>query len=237
MTFEVGQRVVITKNLGTKPGNEANSARDKYFYGVNIRDIPLGSKGVIVKLCNNHYKIKVGSENLCLADGEYVTYTQYTEEEQRRFNSLLEGALLEEAPTVTRTKSEERSFNPKFNAKDEFVVWIRQEFPKIEKYARSGTQYEPLVERIDEVKNAAKIVRERVQAMNPAVYRQPDGSMDNCKTRHLKYYFDKFEKSGPNEQLVALENLVRALQISGKKYFPYVSLDGVGTKIKFEELR
>jgi len=46
--------------------------KDCYFYGTSIRDVPLGSKGVIDGSCGDHYKIKIGEMVLCLRMGNMV---------------------------------------------------------------------------------------------------------------------------------------------------------------------
>src|SRR3990167_8604834 len=67
-----------------------------------------------------------------------------------KLKNLLEGDEPEE-----KVETEENGFNPKFNVREEFAVWIRQQFPKLKKHAKKGLVYPELDARAEEVYQAA----------------------------------------------------------------------------------
>lgn len=52
-------------------------------------------------------------------------------------------------------KVSRRDFNPKYNAREEFVLWVREQFPDIGRYSEKNQKYPELEERIEEVYQAA----------------------------------------------------------------------------------
>jgi hypothetical protein len=216
MEYKPGQQVVIKRNLGTAPGNEAYDQKDHYFYGESIRDIPLGSRGVIEKRCYNHYKIRVGSTTLCLRTEEYSYDEEFEKEEQARKNSLLEGILTQEEPCLQGSNGEQHGFNPAFNAKDEFAIWVRQEFPELHTYPK-GQKYETLTQRTEEVKQAANKAYDGVVTASKA-----NGKNLYCQRKYLGEFYNNFRYSAPNNFAFTLEKFVQALELSRNNRFPYI---------------
>src|SRR3989344_5460960 len=67
-----------------------------------------------------------------------------TEHEQRKINSQLEEMLSDDITTAETSDTDavpEKAFKPKFNAREEFAVWIRQEFPKLQGYTEKKQEY------------------------------------------------------------------------------------------------
>ena len=49
-------------------------------------------------------------------------------------DDILQNLLSAEEPKIE--ESQARTFNPKFNVREEFPVWIKEQFPEIGQYAR-----------------------------------------------------------------------------------------------------
>lgn len=71
-------------------------------------------------------------------------------DESKRLYDLL--TRIEKKP---RKKTDPRKFNPSFNVREEFAVWIRQQFPDLREYAESNIRYKELEQREKEVLDAA----------------------------------------------------------------------------------
>ncbi len=152
MKFKIGQHVIIKKNLGEKSGE----GRDRYYYGGSLREVSLGSRGVVVEPHNSHYKIKANGVEVCLVEEEFAIDEEHEKEQRKEYESLLEGVLADEEPVEKKSRGE-RKFEPKFNAREEFAVWMMQEFPEI--FNDSGN-YENVTKRREEVYKAAKLACE-----------------------------------------------------------------------------
>ena len=61
--------------------------------------------------------------------------------------------LLAENP---EEEDEKREFRPLFNAREEFAVWIREQFPQLKTYALNRESYDDLTERKKEVMKGAR---------------------------------------------------------------------------------
>lgn len=99
-------------------------------------------------------------------------------------------------------------FNPIFDAEGAFVVWIRQEFPDLNKHYNEGTHYRELEKREGEVRQAVKLVWESIEISTYAcVY--------ECYEKKWKplqrAYWTPFRNLG-NGYLNALVGFVRLLE-------------------------
>ena len=140
MNFKIGQKVSIKRNLGQRNGR----AKETYYHGGNLRGVPLGAKAVVDELIDQKkLHLKFENERYGNNSGWYVHPEELTrtedqikaEEEQReKFDSLLEDVLSDE-PSISEKEepsTERKEFKPKFNAREEFAIWVRQEFPNID---------------------------------------------------------------------------------------------------------
>ncbi len=220
MKLKTGQQVIIKKNLGEKNGK----GRDRYYYGESLREVSLGSRGVVVELHNSYYKIKANGVEVCLVEEEFAIDEDYEKEQRKEYESLLEGVLADEEPVEKKSRGE-RKFEPKFNAKDEFVVWVRGEFPELKGYAEKKEEYPDLCRRISEVKTAMSEAWEGVKITTN--YNRTKNERDKyCHRNYLMPYFRRFDNSGPEQYAAALETLVQALELSGTAKFPYNRASG-----------
>jgi len=89
-------------------------------------------------------------------DGEYGIDKEFQEQQEQKINSLLENVLSEEVPEEKRNTREKRKFKPKFNVREEFVVWMRQEFPELNDYEYRNEPYKELIQRKEEVLDGAR---------------------------------------------------------------------------------
>lgn len=64
--FRAGDNVVITRNLGEKNNKEGN----EYFYGEDISEVPLGTKGIILEAFSGGYKVNISGSNSLFVHGE-----------------------------------------------------------------------------------------------------------------------------------------------------------------------
>src|SRR3989344_7242996 len=125
MKFKKGQGVIVKKNLGIESGND----RNRYYHDYSLKKIPLGSRGFVVGFHYGHYKIRIKKTNFCLIGREIAIDDAYEKEQQEKLSSRLEDVLSENEPVVEKKATAEiREFNPRFNAREEFAVWVRQEF-------------------------------------------------------------------------------------------------------------
>ena len=109
-------------------------------------------------------------------------------------------------------------FKPIFNVREEFVLWIREQFPKLKTYAKKKQIYEPLETRKDEVYQAA------LGAVNHGAL-----STEACASAKLRSGWDDFEdgfgkKGDPNKRAKSLESFVRSLEelsisLGGDKHY------------------
>ena len=223
MSFKRGEKVVIRNNLGAKNFGSKFS----YYYGGSVKDVPLGTKAVIERVFgSSKVKIKlVGGYNQDKIWSVHPSELSLSKEQRqvgKGFDSLLDDLLLGEPIKENKTRRKTIPFKPKFNAKEEFPVWVRDQFPSLKKYARTKQAYAKLSRRIDEVKEAAQTAWKGVQ-------RSTTLRRDRyCHRNFLKPKFTRFynaaEPSQENkrEYVAALENLVRAIEVSRMQGFPYI---------------
>ncbi len=129
-----------------------------------------------------------------------------------KLNELLTGEEPEE-----RVKGNKK-FNPLFNVREEFALWVREEFPELKEYAKKRRVYRELEERKDEVYEAA------LGAVNHGV-----ASTEACATSRLRYGWKDMEegfgeKGKPRIRAKSLEKFVDALEdlsvsLGGDKHF------------------
>lgn len=149
MKYKIGQEVVIRRALGEKGGN----SRGEYYHGGNLRIVPLGAKGTI-KTVNNSETLYLKLDNPRQGDEGYwhvhpeeigLSKEEEKQDEQRlrRKQSVLERTLVTKEP-IDRPRTNESStdYDPKFNPREEFVLWMESQFPGITR------SYVPLMKKI-----------------------------------------------------------------------------------------
>jgi len=119
-------------------------------------------------------------------------------------DDILQNLLSAEEPKIE--ESQARTFNPKFNVREEFPVWIKEQFPEIGQYARKRKIYPELESRREEIYQAA------LGAVNHGVT-----STNACATARLHQGWKEFErgfgKSGtPKKRARSLERFVEAIK-------------------------
>ena len=136
--------------------------------------------------------------------------------------------LLGEEPVGIVDQSK-KPFKPKFNVREEFALWVREQFPDLPKYAKKKGIYHELEERRQEVYEAA------LGAVNHGVT-----STTACATSRLHSGWTKFETGfdgdgTPKKRAKSLEGFVRAVEdlsisLGGDTHFTEagVYLDGRG---------
>lgn len=219
--FKVGQQIIVKRNLG---------GRGMYADGMTLREVPLGSVGIVRDHCRDYdgdeYGVQFMDKEFYFSEEEIEAYGRKARQKgQEKFNSALEDALLCREPTAKKDSSGPKPFKPKFNKKSEFVAWIREEFPKLTQYARRGGNYKGLVQRSDEVQEAALIAWKEVKKSKDEY-----GDRLYCHTDFVRPLYRKLSNFGKHKQekstkeyAKALERFVRALDQSVKENFPYTS--------------
>ena len=76
----------------------------------------------------------------------------YYPSQLQKLDTLLDKTLAAETGIPRRSK-----FDPKFNVREEFAVWVREQFPDLSNYAQKGRVYQDLEDRRQEVYDAAKL--------------------------------------------------------------------------------
>lgn len=130
-----------------------------------------------------------------------------------KLSELLSGEEPEE-----KTDRERKEFKPKFNVREEFALWAREQFPELKEYAKKKKAYESLEARREEVYQAA------LGAVNHGV-----SSTEACATSRLRYGWDKLEKgfgeiADPKMRAKSLEAFVDSLEnlsisLGGNQHF------------------
>ncbi|HLC56179.1 MAG TPA: hypothetical protein VJJ23_02985 [Candidatus Nanoarchaeia archaeon] len=160
MKYKIGQKVFIKRANGELD----HKPKGSYYYGGSFRDLPLGSKGTINEIVNeNMIGLRVEKQNYgyrwYVHPSELPTPEEinlHERKEQEKINSQLKSILLADEPIVKMSITRQKSFDPKFNAREEFVVWIREEFPELKKYSKNKRKYSDLINRKKEVMEGAK---------------------------------------------------------------------------------
>lgn len=141
-----------------------------------------------------------------------------------KIDELLMGEEPEE-----RAESGKKEFKPKFNVREEFVLWVREQFPELKQRAKRKKVYEELETRKDEVYQAA------LGAVNHGVT-----STEACATAKLRYGWSAFEEGfgehgDSRKRAKSLEKFVESLEdlsisLGGNNHFTEAGkfLDGTG---------
>jgi len=129
----------------------------------------------------------------------------------------LDGLILGEEP---REEPEEhnREFKPKFNVREEFAVWVREQFPELGRYSKKRSIYKALEERREEVYQAA------LGAVNHGA-----NSTQDCAANRLYSGWVGFEREfkpegDPRKRVKILEKFVKSLEdlsisLGGDKHY------------------
>lgn len=138
-------------------------------------------------------------------------------------NKLTELLTEKEPAAKSETvKGKDNKFDPKFNVREEFAIWVRKEFPELKDHSAKNTVYEMLEARKSEVYLAAQ-----------AAMLQGLGSTDACARARLEegwkkinqYFSDrstsadnkKQRASGLNSFVEALEDL--SISLGGNRHY------------------
>ncbi|MDP3881334.1 MAG: hypothetical protein Q8Q31_00455 [Nanoarchaeota archaeon] len=117
---------------------------------------------------------------------------------------ILDKMLLAPEPEVGH--SSEKGFNPIFNVREEFPLWVQEQFKHLTKHAKRKMAYEELEKRRDEVYQAAL-----------GVVKHGLMSTDACATARLREGWEDFERgfgeqSNPAGRAGSLEKFVEAIK-------------------------
>lgn len=207
MNFRVGQEVVIRRNRGEDSGHQ----KSEYYHGGNLKSVPLGAKATVKSVLDND-KLLLRFENRRYgSSGEWYVHPnelQITEEQAKRekeqeqkVSSLLEDVLMAEPIASDNGSVSQNGFNPRFNAREEFAVWVRQEFPELKTYADKDKKYDILLKREKEIMNGAKLV-----------YKHAMGTVSGGCVRGL--FRDSYKTLNENTTGLAyrLENFVKLIE-------------------------
>lgn len=216
MTFEVGQTVIIRRNLGTRLGYPK-----EYYHGGTPKDIPIGSQGVVEDVYEKNVHVRLKNGKVCeIHPDELVLNEEY----QRKADSLLVKVLLKKErpkkPVKETPAKGEREFNPTFNVREEFAVWVKKEFPKLGIYAGNYWMYGALDKRRDEVYEAAKSACKHGIRTGSACVREAfrdiyDDLKDSYKCKANSRDFCK----DVNKLITWIEKCALNLKSKGKKHY------------------
>ena len=157
MNFKQGQKVVIGRNLGQRNGND----KSEYYYSGTVKEVPLGSRARIEYTQSN--KIYLRLDN---GEGWYVHPDELQSKESGETDTInskdLSNLLSETVPESDslEKKTAQKEFAPKFNVREEYAIWIREQFPELKTHWARGTDYSALKKRKDEVMDGAKLAYE-----------------------------------------------------------------------------
>ena len=84
---------------------------------------------------------------------------------------------------MTREKKQRTEFEIKGHHRLDFKDWVKKEFPELQQYASKDEPYAPLVERINEVHEAAILILELTMSTSCAKLREYyEDDLRNLKT-------------------------------------------------------
>lgn len=210
--YKVGQQVVIKRNLGARAGRDKN----EYYYGMSVRIIPLGTKAKIKQIAGSReIYVRIGNsyDSWYMHPDEIAIDEKADREMMDRLSPKLDSILLLDAPTVKEIPKGKKPFNPRFNAKEEFAAWVREEFPTLGKYStKSKNYYISLGKRKDEVQEAAQLA-----------WKGMKNRSQRCHSICLEPIFERLSSTIEDTQKYAkaLENFVKAIELSGQQGFPH----------------
>jgi len=131
-----------------------------------------------------------------------------------KLDELLNGKEPEERLEVNVN----REFKPKINVREEFVLWIREQFPELGEYIKKGGIYKSLETREEEIYQAA------LGAVNHGLT-----STEDCASTRLHSGWVEFEKGfgvkgNPRRRAKSLGSFVKALEdlsisLGGDKHY------------------
>ena len=185
MKFSLGQKVVLRRN---------NGPQGRYYYGKHIRNIPLGTKAIINQIHGQDqiyvlFEKKYGNiRSMAVHPDEIGAFQEPAkpEKQSRKINSQLEEMLLEDLPNTeikNRTRTKKKPFKPAFNPLEEFAVWVREEFPRLEQYVRREQDYAALHKRKDEVMEGARMAYEHAMEASRG-----------CVQSRFRYIFESLKR-------------------------------------------
>ena len=132
---------------------------------------------------------------------------------EEELNELLNAEEPEDKIEVKRKK-----FEPKFNVREEFALWVREQFPDLRKQSKKKREYIDLESRRGEIYEAA------LGAVNQGVL-----STEACAKSQLRYGWEKLEEgfkedADPKGRAKSLEAFVSSLEtlstsLGGNKHF------------------
>jgi len=128
-------------------------------------------------------------------------------------DELLSGEEPQEREDHNRSK-----FNPKFNVREEFTLWVREQFPELKEHTDQNLAYEEVETRREEIYQAA------LGAVNHGV-----ASTEACAKSLLRLGWQEFEKGfalngNPAERTKSFEKFTTALEklsisLGGEKHY------------------
>jgi len=149
-----------------------------------------------------------------------------------KVGNALQTLLSEGAPKAPR-KSRSKKFKPKFNVREEFVLWVNDQFPELSSRVSSEKSYSELSERMKEVKEAAKkaydhISQTTTQCSNSTSYRYWN-KLDSCdETGDEKRFITNLDAF-----VQTIENF--SMSLGGDPYFSKKSFNvNIPVHTKFE---
>ena len=190
MKFKVGQEVVIKRNLGERSGHRKN----EYYHGGDLSDVPLGTKAIVDSINDKKgldLTLKGRNNNgrsWYVHSDELATNKEY-KATQKKLDSLLDSVLLENLVVEKKSRKKIKPFEPKFNVREEFAVWMIEQFPNLKEYEKLGKKYKAIEKRRDEVYKAAKLAcKHGIETTNSCVSDMFFDSLNRLKTTNNLYF-------------------------------------------------
>ena len=165
--YEVGQAVMIKQNLGSK---SSMRGRGDYYYGGNPSQVPLGTKAVISRIDGtDKFLLRISDSSSSRREwwvhpDELMSAKEYERHEEKKLkernkeiSQVLEAALLEEEIIEKKGRKRLKPFEPKFNPREEFAVWMQEQFPELKQRVSKNEEYNAVKRRKKEIYAAATL--------------------------------------------------------------------------------
>lgn len=196
--LELGDRVKI---VSARNENE-------YYAGYPVSKIPLGTTGVVSKAYDQRLitvRVKIAN----LPTGSRIDYSflrsEIAYDENTNVHDLnpsrLTNLLETEEPISENKGIEQKIFQPKFNVREEFAIWVRGQFPQLKEHSRTETDYPALIDRENEIMQEAQKAYAHINSTET----------HGCTLTTFEQFFNKLTRGNGNF-IINLEKFVGLIE-------------------------
>lgn len=195
--IEIGDRVKVIEARGIKEG--------QYRYGYSVSTIPIGTTGIILGTFRDDIRVRVDHSHSYMFSRKELTFNKELQTNDLSDEGL--DSLLNAEEPVKDASSTQEIFEPKFNIREEFAIWIREQFPKLREYAIKKEICPQVNERKEEILDGVEKAYEHIstsytrscaRSSFEALYKNLRGNKNSDITLNLENFVGFIESTSPN---------------------------------------